>query len=1255
MHTTAGPGAFRRALVICSLLAVLAAALPSSVAVAVGPEGKRAVSADAGATKLTTGATIDARIAASGEVAVMVQLAGAPSAQAALAARRVRNDAAAAGRVQRARNDTAQRAVLARIRGRADVKVLYRVQAAFNGIAVVADRKALEQLARLPGVVSIRPLSTMDRGNANTQPLIGAPEVWESFGLTGTGISIAVIDTGIDYVHTMFGGPGTPTALADARSAANNPAVVGPAIPPPGFNVMSGGNQIYPSVKVAGGFDFAGDTYQADPATPNYQPVPNPDSNPEDCPSSLGGGHGSHVSGTAAGYGVNADGSAFAGPWDTSTPFDSMRVGPGVAPQATLYGLRVFGCTGSTNLTTQAIDWAVDPNRDGDPADHFDVINMSLGSSYGTPDDDSAAASDLAAAAGVIVVTSAGNAGDVTYVSGSPGSATRALAVASSVDTTDVVDGFGVDVPTPAVKEATFSVAFGWAASSPLTAPLVYLTGGNTTGCSAFTAGTVTGKVVLVDWAPAGTSTFPCGSVARANNANAGGAVGIIMASGQPFFDTAITGAATVRAVFTTFTVGSALKTSLAGGPVNITFDNAYRNGGKFVVAGADDTVSVFTSRGPRGRGNALKPDIAAPGQSIFSTDAGTGTHGKSLNGTSMAAPHMAGVMAILRQEHPSWTVEELKALAMNTADHDLWTGLNGTGTRYGPARVGSGRVDVPQAQASEVVAYNDAVSGAVSVSFGAVEVPAVTAVDKTIRVVNKGGSPASYTVSYDAITAVPGVSYSFPDGATVNVPPVSSATFRVRLNADPALMKNTRDATMLALQGGNPRHFLNEASGNVKLTPAAGGVLRVPVYAAVRPSSTMSVTQTAISFPAANGSMDLNLAGTGVATGAPGPNEHYSLVTALELQGISPELTTLPAGVDESARNADLRYISATATPSQVLFGLTTWNDHNTLASDIEFDIFVDRDRNGTDDLVVFSTRFTDTDVFVTVRQIGAAQSLNFTNVLSSSISTAAMNSDIILMPMNISGLGMPAGSTKFNYRIQSFSRFSGLVDAAGPFTFDYVNRGLDFNGGFTSPPIWDDQPGATVPVAYNNADYLANDSKGALLLHHYNTEGNRAEVVPVAAQVAMTAPASQVFGTSTFPVSATSSNGQAVTFSSQTPSVCSVAGTDVSTQSVGTCTIRGSTAATSNFASAHRDASIEIDPGDRHRHALGGLQPHAGRPAGDVHFGDRPVQRDRHRPVHGRGQQHRQPSGRRLGHGAADHVIAATRRSLDHRGLQR
>ncbi|HHU37772.1 MAG TPA: S8 family serine peptidase, partial [Propionibacterium sp.] len=75
-----------------------------------------------------------------------------------------------------------------------------------------------------------------------------------------------------------------------------------------------------------------------------------------------------------------------------------------------MYAYRVFGCDGSTDVTVEAIDRAV--------ADGVDVINMSLGSSYGTADDPSAVASTNAVGAGVVVIASAGNSGPNPYVTG---------------------------------------------------------------------------------------------------------------------------------------------------------------------------------------------------------------------------------------------------------------------------------------------------------------------------------------------------------------------------------------------------------------------------------------------------------------------------------------------------------------------------------------------------------------------------------------------------------------------------------------------------------------------------------------------------------------------------------------------------------------------------------------------------------------------------------------------------------------------
>ena len=74
----------------------------------------------------------------------------------------------------------------------------------------------------------------------------------------------------------------------------------------------------------------------------------------------------------------------------------------------------MFGCEGSTDVVMPALDWALDPNGDGDFSDHLDVLNMSLGADYDAPDDPENALIDQLAMHGVMTVNSAGNAGDYT-------------------------------------------------------------------------------------------------------------------------------------------------------------------------------------------------------------------------------------------------------------------------------------------------------------------------------------------------------------------------------------------------------------------------------------------------------------------------------------------------------------------------------------------------------------------------------------------------------------------------------------------------------------------------------------------------------------------------------------------------------------------------------------------------------------------------------------------------------------------------
>jgi subtilisin family serine protease len=1048
---------------------------------------------------------------------VMVELTGAPSAVVYASARKQGASEAQAGDAaedRAAANKQAQDRVLQAIEAQdIDATPIFDVQTAYNGVALNVEPGAAAELASLPGVKAVHQIPVVSLDNHSSVPLIGAPQAWGAFGLTGAGKTIAVIDTGVDWVHRGFAGSGLATDYTIARSALANPPAT--SDDPAGFTVTgAGGTQIYPSAKVVGGFDFAGDDYSANSpgAGIPFDPVPKPDPNPLDC-----NGHGSHVAGTAAGTGVNADGTTYTGPYNASLDTAAMSIGPGVAPQAGIYALRIFGCNGDTVLTAAAINWATDPNRDGNPADHVDIINMSVGSAYGTPDDPTAAASNNAAAAGVQVVTSAGNNTDVYYVTSSPGTAVRALSTASSLDAAERADAIVVHAPAAIAGThiASRSVAFNWAAT-PETTDTVYYPASNQFGCSVWSAeekAKIAGRIVLIDW-KVGNDPFPCGSVARGANAVDAGATGIIMADSTTFLDTAITGSAVIPAMYTNATVGNALKSQLTAGVVtdnvNVTLSSLVV--GESVDPARVDALSGFSSRGPRGRDTGLKPDIAAPGQTVWSVDRLTGNKGRSLNGTSMASPHMAGVMALLHQKHPTWTVEERKALAMNTAAHDIFTGFNKTGDKFGVGRVGAGRVDVPGALASSSIALNNDGSGAVSVSFGALEVLGSLTATRTIRVVNRGASAQTYSIGYDARASIPGVSYSFPDGTSLSVPAGGTGTFRVQLNANAAAMQNTRDATVAAVQAGNPRHWLPEAAGHVLVTPAGGSALRVPVYATARPASATAADSPFLKVTGGTGTIALE--GAGVNSGGPEPLGYLSKVSAFELQHTS-GLATLGAGVSPLARNGDLQYVGAAtktipatppATPTPfIYFGVTTHGDWSPAATDNQLTIQVDRTApaDGTPDWQAFNFRFTDTDVFVVARQnlpAGGLAATTFVNTFSSNTNTAPYNNNVMVLPVPISTLGLAAGQTSFKYRVIGASRFWGTIETTPWLTYDVAAPGLAFADGLGSSTMYPDVAGTSIGVTFNAANFGANGSQGVLLLHHFGQAAQRTEVLPVA-----------------------------------------------------------------------------------------------------------------------------------------------------------
>src|SRR5215467_10788084 len=198
---------------------------------------------------------------------VMVQMAGDPVTVAdANAATPLTNSQKASKQAAlKAQQSTAESTIRAR-----GGQVLGKYQLAYNGIKVRIAANKLDSLRSIPNVVGIHRVELMTPDNIHGVPLIGAPAVWDGLnGLHGEGVKVAVIDTGIDYTHADFGGAGTQQAYLDAHANETlpaDPAFFGPNAP-----------------KVKGGTDLVGDSYNADPNSASYQPIPHPDPNPLDC------------------------------------------------------------------------------------------------------------------------------------------------------------------------------------------------------------------------------------------------------------------------------------------------------------------------------------------------------------------------------------------------------------------------------------------------------------------------------------------------------------------------------------------------------------------------------------------------------------------------------------------------------------------------------------------------------------------------------------------------------------------------------------------------------------------------------------------------------------------------------------------------------------------------------------------------------------------------------------------------------------
>ncbi|MBS4190086.1 S8 family serine peptidase [Bacillus sp. FJAT-49705] len=470
------------------------------------------------------------------------------------------------------------------IRSTPNLELRHIYKYAINGFSVKGKQSDIDKLSNLAGA-SDSPVHSYQVHAEESIKMIGGEEVRGLFDaknqrLTGKGIKVGVIDTGVDYTHpdlrTNYGG---------------------------GQDLVDGDNDPMETTEREG-------------------------------ESTL---HGTHVAGIIAANGKIQ----------------------GVAPEATIISYRALGPggNGTTEQVIAAIDQAV--------KDQVDILNLSLGNNVNGPDLPISMALNKAVEKGITAVTSSGNSGPNNWTVGSPGTASKAISVGAS---------------TPALNIAYLEAAGKKFRLEPLQGSVEWHFNKSYEIMFAGLGSKeelkdANGKIVLLE---RGELTF----TEKAINAYEAGAIAVIIYNNTKgtFFGNLEKGVS-IPVTAVSKASGEKIKKEMTNKRL---FARTY-------IIEEKDVLADFSSRGPVTSTWEIKPDVLAPGVAINSTVPGGYL---PLQGTSMAAPHVAGACALIKQAHPEWSPEKIKAALMNTAKPLL----NKKGELYRTFEQGAGRIQIEKA-----------------------------------------------------------------------------------------------------------------------------------------------------------------------------------------------------------------------------------------------------------------------------------------------------------------------------------------------------------------------------------------------------------------------------------------------------------------------------------------------------------------------------------------------------------------------------
>lgn len=551
-------------------------------------------------------------------------------------------------------------------------EVLYHYTTVINGFAIKVKYGQLKEIKEMPGVKTAYVTRTYElEPDMTTSNGMIESEVAHALDYNGEGMVVAILDTGLDTAHEAFAEEGlTAEGLSSAKITED---VVSQA---KATNDVADGQYI--SAKVPFAYDYADKDNEVTPSVEAVEVYSND--------------HGTHVAGTVAG---------------NSTTIQ------GVAPQAQLVIMKVFSDVGKGASTEDILAGLEDAVKL-----HVDTINMSLGSASGYSIGEEEGVQevyDRIAAAGINLAVSAGNNYSATYnneaggafasnpdtsVVGSPSTYNASTSVASCINTHYYSHYFKL-------AEQVFDYSETAVGSQPTLTGLDtavdgkgtmydYVVVPNAGDVVDYEDVDVAGKIAVVN---RGSISFN----EKVVNAASGGAIAVVVANNTD---------GTINMAIEDYTIPAVSVTKVQGAELNKAADKKitiFSNVEHFASNNAKK-MSDFSSPGvtPDLR---LKPEITAPGENIYSSLPFHNSYG-SMSGTSMAAPHIAGTFALVKQYITKESLAAVRGGSAELANQLLMSTAmpltDENGVYYSPRKQGSGLVNVGNAVTTPAYLYVD-------------------------------------------------------------------------------------------------------------------------------------------------------------------------------------------------------------------------------------------------------------------------------------------------------------------------------------------------------------------------------------------------------------------------------------------------------------------------------------------------------------------------------------------------------------------